>query len=1409
MSQSNFDINAFNDLTDLQRSLLQLISIIYAPVAATPLASCAHRIGINNPIDGENFTLHSLRPMLVDLIHKGFLEGAQGKYNCPPDISEEILLTSISNGTFDQYSDQVLASFSATESFGRVLWQSVEHGLSHARIFLFQGKGEKLAHTLELLHERYQYRESILSDPGFFAATFGSPTNKVLLDALTDEMFSLVFLELSLFSLEKLHDQTELWQLFTERKDKIPNIQSFQLLLIEPQARYSLLSGQADLFPELPPGIPVQTNTLKEEVHYDDRHFFWHFANCARQLTHANKESAIQAYENALEIFQVEHNKRKGSIFVFNSEAEKFFILTLLTTGEKQHISFAQKILKKTDDSTDYAILSAYADTLHTGLFNFNLPLKSLEETPFSIIFYTLVKYWLGQKLSDGILEILETKYNIADRGNYHWLRAEYASALGLFSDVQSDKSKYQKEALELHQELKTTTLFDLVKPQAEWERALNAMSQLVSPPTSEIDKNEERIVWMLNIDRFEEYNLTPKLQKKNKQGSWTKGRNIALKRLKKEQHELPPLSEHDLDVASAIYEQPDYDAYYHRGPQFILDLNSAWPKLVGHPHLYWEGARNTPIELSQNDFELLVIEEGDNLRISFYPPFDDSQEDSQYLIHKETPTRLCIYQKSEQVMRLSEIVANGIVIPREAENNLRETLSTLAPMINIQSDLEGVVDAEKVEADSRIHANLLPYGDGLRATLRVRPFGEYGAYFAPGHGRSKLSVEHEGSLYSTTRDLDKEKELLNTLLQHSSILGEEEEFNDEYLLDEPQDCLELLEQLHAEADGEDANVIIAWPEGEVMRIASRFDTNNLRLNINKKGDWFQLEGSISTDPSLVLSLRQLLNLSSDTKGRFLKLEDGQYLSLTHQFRKKLDSIHRYAELDGEGAKISGLASLALEDLTDMVGELTVDEAWKEHIHNIQALDDHNPSIPSTLQTDLRDYQEEGYRWMSRLAKWGVGACLADDMGLGKTIQTLALLLERASMGPVLVVAPTSVSNNWDSEIRKFSPTLKPHFYREGHRQNLLDKAGPFDVVIASYGLLQQDGEQFIEKHWATIVLDEAQAIKNINAKRTQIAHKLNSDFKLLTTGTPIENHLGELWSLFRFINPGLLGTQQQFMQHFITPIEKDNDADARNHLKKLIQPFILRRTKTEVLDELPPKTEITVEIPLTEGERALYEAVRSSALESLSKDEDEKQGGNHLKVLAAITKLRLASCHPKLVMDDSTLSSSKLERFGELVDELLENNHKALVFSQFVKYLAIIREYLDKRGIKYQYLDGSTPVSQRKTRVDDFQNGEGELFLISLKAGGSGLNLTAADYVIHMDPWWNPAVENQASDRAHRIGQTRPVTIYRLVAENTIEQKIVKLHQHKRDLAESLLEGSNMSGSMSANQMLEMMREG
>ncbi|MFA1241228.1 DEAD/DEAH box helicase [Serratia odorifera] len=436
------------------------------------------------------------------------------------------------------------------------------------------------------------------------------------------------------------------------------------------------------------------------------------------------------------------------------------------------------------------------------------------------------------------------------------------------------------------------------------------------------------------------------------------------------------------------------------------------------------------------------------------------------------------------------------------------------------------------------------------------------------------------------------------------------------------------------------------------------------------------------------------------------------------------------------------------------------------HGRYVQDREKHPPVVPSTLKAELRDYQQAGFCWLSRLAHWGGGACLADDMGLGKTLRALALLLERAPGGPQLVVVPTSLTGNWLSESERFAPTLRLRDYRR--RREIAD-VGAFYVVVVSYGLLLQDAPAFTGQQWHSVVLDEAQAIKNAQTQRARAVMALKADFRLALSGTPIENHLGELWSLFRFLNPGLLSGLKPFNQRFATPIEQ-GDRLAGSTLKQLITPFILRRTKSQVLDELPPRTDILHRFPLSDEERHWYEALRQQAVERLESGGDDIKP---LQVLTEITRLRRFCCHPSLVLDNLPLAGSKLAACLDIIDELRENHHKALVFSQFVDHLTLLRTALDERDITYQYLDGSTPPTEREKRVAAFQSGEGDLFLISLKAGGTGLNLTAADYVIYLDPWWNPAVEDQASDRAHRIGQERPITVYRLVMENTIEEQM------------------------------------
>jgi SNF2 family DNA or RNA helicase len=574
-------------------------------------------------------------------------------------------------------------------------------------------------------------------------------------------------------------------------------------------------------------------------------------------------------------------------------------------------------------------------------------------------------------------------------------------------------------------------------------------------------------------------------------------------------------------------------------------------------------------------------------------------------------------------------------------------------------------------------------------------------------------------------------------------------------------------------------------------------------LRVKGKGQWFELDGELTIDETKILSIKELLDLNRKSKGRFLELKKGEFLSLTEDLKKQIDELEAFVTNDKKGILINRFASHALEEITSKAASFKADKHWKDFRKKIKETTTVDAVVPPTLDAELRSYQEEGFRWMTRLKAWDAGACLADDMGLGKTVQAIAMMLHLAENGPALVVCPASVVPNWGNELRRFAPTLNPIILKHSNREEVFTAPGSFDVLVITYGLLQTEVERIGKIQWAMAVLDEAHAIKNTQTKSSKAAMSIVSDFKLALTGTPIQNHLGELWNLFNFCNPGLLGTLTQFNDRFI----KDDLQSQRNHLKKLIAPFILRRTKNKVLDELPSKTEITFTVELSDPEMAFYETLRREAIETIENN-DGPNGHQHLQALAEITKLRLACCNTTLVNKAVQLPSAKMEAFFEIILELQANNHRALVFSQFVGHLAIVRSELDKQGISYQYLDGSTPIPQREIAVKAFQSGKGDLFLISLKAGGLGLNLTAADYVLHLDPWWNPAIEDQASDRAHRIGQTRPVTIYRLVAKNTIEEKILQLHATKRDMADNLLEGSDQSAKLSTADLLNLLRE-
>jgi SNF2 family DNA or RNA helicase len=455
--------------------------------------------------------------------------------------------------------------------------------------------------------------------------------------------------------------------------------------------------------------------------------------------------------------------------------------------------------------------------------------------------------------------------------------------------------------------------------------------------------------------------------------------------------------------------------------------------------------------------------------------------------------------------------------------------------------------------------------------------------------------------------------------------------------------------------------------------------------------------------------------------------------------------------------------------------------------------------LPEGLHAELRPYQLEGVSWLQFLREQGLAGVLADDMGLGKTLQTLAHLLIEKEAGrlvhPALIIAPVSLLGNWQREAAKFTPGLRVLLLHGAARHEAAQDIAQADIVLSPYSLLPRDKERWMAQKWSVVVLDEAQNIKNAHTDAAQVAYDLPAGQRICLSGTPMENHLGELWSLFHFLMPGFLGSARRFKELYRTPIEKYGDGELLAALSRRVTPFILRRTKKEVLKDLPDKIE-TLSMVSLEGKQAdLYETIRLATEKSV-REALSSQGlaRSQIQVLDALLKLRQVCCDPRLVPTEAARKvkqSAKLELLMELLPEMLAEGRKVLLFSQFTSMLELIEEELAKRKLKWVKLTGQS--KKRDDIIDQFTSGQVPLFLISLKAGGVGLNLPQADTVIHYDPWWNPAVENQATDRAHRIGQTSQVFVYKLVASGTIEERMLKLQERKAQLASSMLSGAQM----------------
>ena len=998
-------------------------------------------------------------------------------------------------------------------------------------------------------------------------------------------------------------------------------------------------------------------------------------------------------------------------------------------------------------------------------------------------------------QLTKIVLDQLDDEDSVLFRGIFG---DDYAEQKRLQQQQQEERERNQKQQklLSMLQRARSTAVVNTV--------GLDEL-QIVEP---------ERVLWNLNVTV--EFN-TPHLelkairQKETKSGTWSKGREVSLKSFMG----MPREGWSKIDWAIA-----EKTESLNWNPHFRISNDDAFRILEGTEMFQ---LNRQPATLEVVPFELVVkdVDAGWVLTTSarvVERAWDDDDDGGDSISIGAHEGNLVVSNKLSKVawIRTPEdlrdlvrfVTMETAFFPVEQRDVLLAQLNELQGKVPLQlpPSLGGEVFSEETESLLLLR---MKQSGVLEATVCVRD--SRGLSLLPGDGLLRRQATVDGASVQYVRDSAVERDRARDAIQRLS-LGQHRRVRDwTWRIEGPDAVVDLLS-----AAGElvSENVLkMVWHQSSARQfnIIGKVSAANVSVKVSRQRDWFGVDGTARIGDQDVALKDLLAGLRGASRmDGFVEVSPGQWAAIADEFRATLQQLADVANDNRGKLQLDASAAMSLSAIEDNALKIEADRAWEKCLSKVRSIKTINPDPPASLNCELREYQVEGFRWMCRLSEWGVGGILADDMGLGKTVQTLAVLLQRMETGPALVIAPTSLGFNWEQECHRFAPSLTPKLLREADRDDLIKNATEGDVIICSYGLALRETELLQSVNWGTLILDEAQNIKNSNAKTSKEIRRINADWKVALTGTPMENHLGELWSIFRAVSPGVLGPWEQFRKKFAGPIEKENDNERRQALSRVISPFILRRSKKEVLTDLPERSESNLLIELTPEERERYDQVRLAAVGELdSLGDTELSGDQRFKVLQLLTRLRQISCHVGLVDDKWDKGSSKLTMLMERMEQLKERGNRPLIFSQFTSHLALIREACDAAKISYQYLDGQTTPKARQQRVEAFQDGEGDAFLISLKAGGTGLNLTAADYVIHMDPWWNPAVEDQATDRAHRIGQQKSVMVYRIIAKGTIEEQILSLHEEKRDLVEGVLSGAEASAKLTTEQLAKLIRTG
>ena len=754
-------------------------------------------------------------------------------------------------------------------------------------------------------------------------------------------------------------------------------------------------------------------------------------------------------------------------------------------------------------------------------------------------------------------------------------------------------------------------------------------------------------------------------------------------------------------------------------------------------------------------------------------------------LLHKNT-----FYLFPEGIEHIKKYMPDGkLIVPIAAKSHfINQIVLPLSTQFDI--DFGDVIKTEKVIAEPEPRVYLSELNEKY---LMLSPKWLYGEYEMDNDQDEVTTMETLDGIMNIERKLTEEMKLVESLRNlHPSFQSQ----NNGYFYLHFDEVMKKNWFLTMYQELQEMDIPI-FGMNTLKRFKYNTNTAKMDFKTGSGTDWFDIRIQVSYGDQIVplATLRKAII----NKQQFVLLSDGTLGMLPDEWIKKFASLMRMGTIKDDGMQVSKLHWTVIDQLNEQVDEEAILKEIAEKKKRLKEIDNVKKiKLPTNIKATLRDYQKSGFQWMNLLDDMGWGGCLADDMGLGKTLQTLAFLsaMQTKHKGEThLIVCPTSLIYNWQTEIDKFTPHLSYFIHYGSDRVLEEHDILNADIVITSYGILRSDIEQLVQYRFGYIILDESQAIKNHLSQTAKAAQVINSRNRLILSGTPVQNNTFDLYSQFNFINPGLLGNMEFFKTEFANKIDKDNDKDKTNELRKLIYPFMLRRTKEQVAKDLPDKTETILWCEMEGKQRTIYNSFKDEYRKNiLKKIEEEGFAKAGIYILSGLTKLRQICDSPAILNEEEAYPNVSI-KIDELMREIEENssNHKALVFSQFTTMLQLIGKELDKRKVAYYYLDGSTKATDRQKAVAEFQeNDEVKIFLISLKAGGVGLNLTAADYVYMVDPWWNPATEQQAIDRTHRIGQKKSVFAYKLICKDSIEEKILQLQQKKKTLSADLISDEN-----------------